>query len=647
MTHLVKRLFSGLLVLAYVLLCLPVPSVHATVATGVVDTTEMSTDESNEQPEIDDQTSQLIEPLSISSATTEVDAGAELTSASKTAELLKTIDDNQTDDLGQLDQLAEDSEDVPLDNLPQPVQYYGLVITRVQLQAPGVGGSSLELIELRNNSSEPIDITNWGLYYTKAVPDSNTKLSSLAEFTPSGLTVGMRLVVEPGAYLLFVSNEFMTANPDFESSGVFKTALANSGGRLLITNHNGQLVSGLAWGAATTVVEGEPVPTHDEGFLLARKWLDYSWHQDSKQNSIDFTNDVPIGGLYHVDPIIEKFDACLNIEGVSDAVPDEMYRDEISGNCSSTPPEPLNNCQGLIISEVGANLEEQFIELYNSSDQPLFIGGCIISSDHSTSTDLVLGDITLEPGQYYTVELKDTKLRIYKTSASKVYLLSQDGLNEVDQTEYSDLKPDTSWALINNIWRQTYALTTGAANQYLAYPPCDDGYIRNLETGRCNKPSVDKELSDCNANQFRNPETGRCKLIATASNSLTPCKPGQYRNPETNRCKSLTASTSTLVPCDSDEYRNPATNRCRSIVSTASTLKACEQGWERNPETNRCRKIRSAATVAGADFPVEPVTDTAKVFVGWWALGGVMLLGLGYAGWEWRYEIIQIFRPKS
>jgi hypothetical protein len=43
-----------------------------------------------------------------------------------------------------------------------------------------------------------------------------------------------------------------------------------------------------------------------------------------------------------------------------------------------------------------------------------------------------------------------------------------------------------------------------------------------------------------------------------------------------------------------------------------------------------------------AAFAVEPVRDTAATFVGWWALGGVGLLAIGYAGWEWRREVVSL-----
>ena len=45
-----------------------------------------------------------------------------------------------------------------------------------------------------------------------------------------------------------------------------------------------------------------------------------------------------------------------------------------------------------------------------------------------------------------------------------------------------------------------------------------------------------------------------------------------------------------------------------------------------------------------AAFAVEPIKDSVDVFVGWWALGGVLAAGAAYGAWEWREEVSQIIR---
>lgn len=147
----------------------------------------------------------------------------------------------------------------------------------------------------------------------------------------------------------------------------------------------------------------------------------------------------------------------------------------------------------------------------------------------------------------------------------------------------------------------------------------------------------------CPQGQYRNPETHRCRHIMIATSSgLIPCKADQYRSPETNRCRTLAAAITAFSPCTAGQVRNPATGRCKRLASTAeTTLKPCASNQERNPDTNRCRAVTASAAIPKAAFAVEPIADTGTAFVGWWALGGVTLLGVGYGAWEWRAEALR------
>lgn len=100
-----------------------------------------------------------------------------------------------------------------------------------------------------------------------------------------------------------------------------------------------------------------------------------------------------------------------------------------------------------------------------------------------------------------------------------------------------------------------------------------------------------------------------------------------------------------FAACSAGQERHLETGRCRAI-SAEPVLLDCGEGRERNPVTNRCRNVVST-TPAVAGFAVEPVTDTVHVFTGWWVLGGIMTIALGYVGWEWRDEIKSFVRKSG
>ncbi len=307
--------------------------------------------------------------------------------------------------------------------------------------------------------------------------------------------------------------------------------------------------------------------------------------------------------------------------------------------CVIVPPPvtaAVNLCNGVVISEIGANRDDQFIEIYNLTDNVVDITGCQVQTNRSTTKSYVFGSETIGPGAYRVVMIKDTSLTLTKTTTGVVYLLSSDGKIETDSQAYSTLSSGTSWARFGDEWRQTYSSSPGGANINQAYLPCDDGYVRNEATGRCNKIAVAIALGDCGEGKYRSEETGRCRSIP-AESVLTACKLGQYRSEETNRCRNL-VTASALKPCKDGQYRSEETNRCRNIATASANLKPCKENQYRSEETNRCRNL-PAKTVPAAAYAVESVKDGAKVFAGWWALGGVMMAAVAYAIWEWRSEI--------
>ncbi|PID32780.1 hypothetical protein CR956_00665 [Candidatus Saccharibacteria bacterium] len=305
----------------------------------------------------------------------------------------------------------------------------------------------------------------------------------------------------------------------------------------------------------------------------------------------------------------------------------------------------VNDCKGLRLSEIAANYHSQFIEVYNPTGGTIDISGCQLQTNRSSTKSYVFSkNSKLTPGQYLVVDIGKTELSLTKTTKGVVYLLSSDGLDEIDSQSYQNLAADTSWSLIGSRWQQTFAVTPGSANQYKQFADCKPGYQRDRLTGRCSKISAivtKPSRKVCPPGYFRNPATNRCKKISTKSSSLKPCPAGYERNPLTKRCrKKVSLATSKLKACPPGYFRNPATNRCKKIKTTTKSLKPCPAGYERNPATNRCRKIRKlAGKSAKLDFPVEETQQTSAGFTAWWALGGALVFGVAYAGWEWRKEI--------
>jgi len=253
---------------------------------------------------------------------------------------------------------------------------------------------------------------------------------------------------------------------------------------------------------------------------------------------------------------------------------------------------------------------------------------------HQPTLHPLRDEYVLDPGQIFTLTKRDNGDPLSITNGSgNVWIEDYHGVQSYHAVSYDGMSlaaaRSKSWTFDDRIDQWVFGVPSPfTANQ--VYVPIVDvgmGAVEGLG------------LADCGEGRERNPDTNRCRNIPVAS-ILAPCKEWQYRSEETNRCRSIaSAAASVLKPCADDQFRNPLTGRCKKIAS-ADELADCGEGRERNPATNRCRNIANS-TVPGAGFAVQPIKDSAMTFVGWWALGGVGVLALGYGVWEWRREIAE------
>jgi len=285
---------------------------------------------------------------------------------------------------------------------------------------------------------------------------------------------------------------------------------------------------------------------------------------------------------------------------------------------------PLQSCKGLVFSEIFTYFEldygEQFVELFNPTDEIIEVGDCVIN--YKNRNYVMSGE--LRPGEYLDYRNANLQLTKNPTSSNVVFLIDSDGAEVASLTYYSGQKKLVSYAWFgatedgSEIWKQTYAITPGEENVYQQFKSCPTGKVINPLTGNCINFFEDEPLPDCPAGKFRNPETNRCKSYETLTSILAPCAEGYFRNPDTNRCKKIETATSSLTPC--------------------------KEGYERNPETNRCRQIRENR---GADYGVEPTTyeDTSK-FIAYGVLAVAVAGGVLYVILQFRHEIGRFLRKR-
>jgi hypothetical protein len=279
-----------------------------------------------------------------------------------------------------------------------------------------------------------------------------------------------------------------------------------------------------------------------------------------------------------------------------------------------------------------------YIKLFNPTAEQIVLEGYRLRVGYQGQSSSVSNAVALRgalaPGAYGIVDYRDDGQALAITNTGGyAWIEDMYGLRLYESTiqSYEDssaaLRQGQSWALNNDTWMWAVPSPYGM-NTFVTV---DDA-----------PQLAGTTLQPCKDNQYRSEETNRCRTIVATAVSV-PCKDGQYRSEETNRCRNIALAGSTLVECGDDQYRSEATNRCRNIVTLTGTLTPCKDNQYRSEETNRCRNI-TTSTVPAAAFAVESTPDTGKVFVGWYALGGVGALAVAYGVWEWRSEAMAAVR---
>ena len=456
-------------------------------------------------------------------------------------------------------------------------------------------------VEIYNPTNQNVNLAGWKIEY----------------HTGSGVeTVGKIFkdeVISANGFLVLSNDKMLAGAIKFDNN----LGLAQNDGSVVLSRSDGSVSDTVGWGNNSKSA-GSPIKG---GVKIVWRCVIDGNIIDSKNNSTDFLSGK---NLNNQEVLPYSRPSCKKPES----------------NPGSKPPRELNKCEGLKLNEIASNVDEQFIEIVNSGEKTVITTGCKLAVGDAGVRENI-GDIELSPGEFLTIKIKNTNLKLPKTKG-KVYLLDEAGSKIDAAAEYSSMPKGASWSLVDDEWTRTFAVTEGAANIFKEYPDCQSGYERNA-LGKCVKIVTPPVEGSCPVGQYRHPETRRCRKIE-ATKTITPCKDGYYRSEETGRCRSIaSAAAKTLKPCPEGQFRNSTTGRCKKIASTDDIAKECPEGFERNPQTKRCRKIKSAnmPTVGSAAAEVKQVAGATW---GWWVFGGVSLLAVGYGVWQWRWEISQFVR---
>lgn len=543
-----------------------------------------------------------------------------------------------------------------------------------QVYAGITNGATQEFASLYNNSVGDVNVTGWCV---------TNKASVTFACVPSVANVA--IFIRAHGYMTISSDSFSTAHsyqPDIKFVSTNQTSGSIVGGSETISliDANSNIIDNIGWttslAAGSTLQRIETLPAGSGNLVDTDTATDFS-----KQLSLQ----IPNSGVYEVQTIIDvcpnilaaqstipsglvfdqagncvippPVDVCLNINGLQLTVPIGFLKD-ISGACQRDVCVDLEGLQTgipsgyesldnesctliplvsdliqiteLLPNPAGSDMGNEYIEFYNPNLHDVDLTGYVLWVGPGFEKSYAVPAHTLLPTESYIRFSNTDILYTLVNSSSRAKLVAPAGNTVSETPAYNNPLDNEAWAQINTMWQYTNQPTPAAANKVSAYE--DTEVIAPVVT-----------LAGCPAGKYRNTLTNRCRNIEADVSVLATCDIDEYRSPDTNRCRKVVVLASQVMACKDGQYRSEETNRCRNIVSsTTNSLVPCNENQERNSETNRCRNI--VKSVPSAAFAVEPVKEGSKVFVGWWALGGVGVLAGGYGVWEWRREMAGAIR---
>lgn len=476
----------------------------------------------------------------------------------------------------------------------------GVVISGI---ITGTGASAkAEMIRITNQTSQAIDLQNWRLFYSSASGATTT-----TKFTFS------HVLAAQSSFVLKTTEMTSGADAIMDNAG-----LSQEAGSIQLKNSEDVTIDTVGWAEETkTVAFSETSPARAPS--PAQALIRYGG-LDTDNNQADF---ILVNTSLLGQP--DSDDICSDIEGLQNALNDELFTYHGDGTCTLLHQEAELASPYLTEllpdPEATADDEGEFIELYNPNTEAFSLEGYQLKVGTKTFT---FSNSHIIPAQaYVAVYSLETRLTL-SNNGSHVQLLAPETAEIINETSsYTQVDPDQSFALFADGWRLTDQPTPGQANVLLELSEEEIG-------GRGGVTS--SVQADCPAGKYRSPETNRCRNYETAVRAtLASCNEDEYRSPETHRCRKVKAAT-TPTPCQMGYERNLETNRCRKKTASIADLSPCKQGYERNPDTNRCRKM---AAIKNIMTPAALEPNTVNI----WLAGAGVTAVTGYAAWEWRREI--------
>ena len=367
-----------------------------------------------------------------------------------------------------------------------------------------------EWIEIKNISSEPVDLTNWKFNDGSS---SNHILNSPPKNGGQG-----SLIIPSGGFAIFADKAdlFLSTHPNFSGIVIDTTmSLTNTEGTLKLIDNNGNVVEEVYYNKA--------MGGNGNGFSLERVSENSSKFCESKneggspgqENNFDCNKILSSSFPTPIKTIAPTFSPLPDDNSVSS-------ENNLLANLenSNLTPKPTPIKVNLIINEflpnpTGPDNEGEWIELYNNSDADVDLTNWRL--EDASGQKYVFKNEVIKKKDFLVLSYNKTKISL-NNNGETLTLYSPQNEIAFKITYSGNAKEGYSFArFAANDWRWTKILTPGAPNQFSS----------DNDTKNSSKINVDSQIENGqnngeNANVQKQESTSVSLASSTSDNLLTP-----------------------------------------------------------------------------------------------------------------------------
>lgn len=287
-----------------------------------------------------------------------------------------------------------------------------IIITAVQIAGESADD---DFIELYNPSCDPVDLSGWKLL-KKTKTGSISSLGTLDKKIPA-----------KGYYLWENNKNHTIGEPDHTT----KTYYLADDYSIALVDKSGDQIDALAWGAS-------PDPFPDALAYPDNPAPSEALRRDPEDDALSLKKNYSPKNSSDIDQ--DELDVC----------PVKTYSDQIIIN--ELFPAPAEG-------------QEEFIELYNPTDEEQDLSGWILRDDSKSGKYVFPKDSAIKSEDYLTVYKKDFGFALNNSGGEKV-LLFDPTEKEIARAEYKTAKTGYGYAFDGAGWHWTSQPTPGEENQF-------------------------------------------------------------------------------------------------------------------------------------------------------------------------------------